>query len=125
MSKRILAVDDDPVIVEMIQAGLSRYGYQIITASQGREALKKIQEEIPDLVILDIMMPAMDGTEVARTLRENELTRHVPIIFLTVLWEKDDGAMDRNEFGANVVLGKPFKLEDLLEKVRVLAGEPD
>lgn len=122
MGKKIVAVDDDPVIIEMIHSGLARKGYEVRIAKDGREAMTLVDEERPDLIILDIMMPQMDGTEVARALKENETTRHIPIIFLTVLWENEDPTMDKSEFGANVVLGKPFRLEELLEKMEALLG---
>jgi len=120
MRKKILVVDDDPVLVEMLQSGLHRSGYEVVIARQGKEAIKKVCEEKPNLVVLDVMLPDMDGTEVATILRENQETQNIPIIYITVLIGKANSA-EQNPQGSNtVVLGKPFDLNELLAKINSL-----
>jgi len=104
---------------------LKRSGYDVTCVNSGKDALESVRGQMPDLIILDIIMPGMDGTEVARILRENEKTRNIPIIFLTVLWEKNETSMDQNDFGVNVVIGKPFRLEEMLDKItKLLPSQP-
>jgi len=122
VAKNLLVVDDDPVIVDMLRSGLTRNGYEVDCVSDGKEAISQIARKHPDLIILDIMMPHMDGTEVARRLKEDESTRNIPIVFLTVLWEKNDRVLDSARLGTSIVLGKPFKFDELLEKVKQLLG---
>ena len=83
MPKKILAVDDEKHIVRLVQANLERAGYQVVTANDGKEALQKVAEENPDLVVLDVMMPYMDGFEVLQNLRRNPSTRDIPVVMLT------------------------------------------
>lgn len=80
MPKKILAVDDEKHIVRLVQVNLERQGYEVVTASDGKEALEKVEEENPDLVVLDVMMPYMDGFEVLQNLRRNPSTREIPVI---------------------------------------------
>lgn len=120
MGKKLLVVDDDPVIIDMLKSGLTRNGYNVRCAADGEDALTLVHKEVPDLIVLDIMMPQMDGTEVARRLKEDPKTRHIPIVFLTVLWEKNDRVLDSARLGASIVIGKPFKFEELLEKIKQL-----
>ena len=125
MKNRILIIDDDQVDVDMLESGLKRSGYDVTCVNSGKDALESVRGQMPDLIILDIIMPGMDGTEVARILRENEKTRNIPIIFLTVLWEKNETSMDQNDFGVNVVIGKPFRLEEMLDKItKLLPSQP-
>ena len=78
MADKILVVDDDPDTVKFINIMLSRLGYQVVSATSGMEALERVQVEHPDLIILDVMMPGMDGYEVSRNLRRNPKDRHHP-----------------------------------------------
>jgi two-component system alkaline phosphatase synthesis response regulator PhoP len=83
MPKKILAVDDERHIMRLIQVNLERAGYEVVAAFGGKEALEKVELENPDLVVLDAMMPYMDGFEVMQSLRNNLATRELPIIMLT------------------------------------------
>ena len=82
-SKKILACDDERHIVRLIQVNLERAGYNVISAFDGTEALKKVEADKPDLIVLDVMMPKMDGFEVLKRLQANPETRDIPIIMLT------------------------------------------
>ncbi len=113
---RILVVDDDPEIVSFIRRGLAYEGYKVDTASDGSEALAKSREKEPDLVILDIMMPGIDGLEVSKRLRQGG---DVPILMLTAKGTVAD-RVSGLESGADDYLVKPFAFDELLARVRAL-----
>ncbi len=113
---RILVVDDDPEIVSFVRRGLAYEGYKVDTAADGSEALAKAREKEPDLVILDIMMPGIDGLEVSKRLREGS---NVPILMLTAKGTVADKVTGL-ESGADDYLVKPFAFDELLARVRAL-----
>jgi two-component system response regulator MprA len=113
---RILVADDDPEIVSVVRRGLAYEGYTVDTASDGSEALAKARDREPDLVILDIMMPGIDGIEVAKRLREGG---DVPILMLTAKGTVADKVTGL-ESGADDYLVKPFALDELLARVKAL-----
>jgi len=125
MAERILAVDDEPHILRLIQINLERAGYTVELAKDGREALQKIADAPPDLVVLDVMMPYLDGFEVLRTLKRDPATRDLPVIMLTAKASDADvmaGWMD----GVHCYLTKPFNPPELLNFVRrILRGEQE
>jgi DNA-binding response OmpR family regulator len=116
-------VDDDRVIQQLVEVNLELEGHDIATASNGEEALEQAVVFRPDMIILDVMMPRMDGREVCRRLKADPQTREIPIVFLSARAQE----MDVNsglEIGASAYLTKPFDPADLLDTVeRVLAGE--
>ena len=117
MSKRVLVVDDEPPTVRMIQLALEREGMDVATAANGAECLLAVDSGQPDLVILDVMMPVLDGFEALRVLREKEETKHLPVIMLTARREDRDvlrGWMS----GVDLYLTKPFQIDELLTAVR-------
>jgi len=120
--KKILAVDDERHIVRLIQVNLERAGYQVATAFDGPEALKKVESDRPDLIVLDVMMPKMDGFEVLKRLRANLETREIPVVMLTAK------AQDADVFrgwasGVSAYLTKPFNPLELITFVkRILSG---
>jgi len=113
---RILVVDDDPEIVSFVKRGLAYEGYTVDTAADGKEALTKARDREPDLVVLDIMMPGMDGIEVAKRLRQGG---DVPILMLTAKGTVADKVTGL-ESGADDYLVKPFAFDELLARVRAL-----
>lgn len=117
MPKKILAVDDERHIVRLIQVNLERAGYEVVTAYDGREALKKIDEERPDMVVLDVMMPYMDGFETLKQIRANPLTRNLPVIMLTAK-AQDQDVFKGYTHGADIYLTKPFNPMELLTFVK-------
>lgn len=119
MLPRILAVDDEPTIVRLVEVALSNQGYKVSTASSGAEALEKAKAELPDLVLLDIMMPGMDGHEVQRRLREDPATADIPVVFLTAVGDVDV-QLEGLEQGAIDFITKPFDPLDLRARVREL-----
>ena len=113
---RILVVDDDPEIVSFLKRGLIYEGYNVDTAGDGTEALTKARDKEPDLVILDIMMPGIDGVEVSKRLRQ---ASDVPILMLTAKGTVAD-RVDGLDSGADDYLVKPFAFDELLARVRAL-----
>jgi PleD family two-component response regulator len=113
---RLLIVEDDVDISNMLKIYFSGLGYEVDTAMRGSEALEKTRQVLPHLIILDIMLPDIDGYEVCRTLRTNTRTSHIPVIFLTQKDERSD-RLQGLELGADDYITKPFDIEEL--KLRV------
>jgi two-component system KDP operon response regulator KdpE len=114
--KLILVVDDEPRMIQFIRMNLELEGYRVIQASNGLEALDKVRDELPDLVIMDVMMPDLDGFETLRILRE---TSDVPVIMLTVKAEEDD-IVRGLRLGADDYVTKPFSPRELSSRVEAL-----
>ncbi len=114
--KRVLVVDDDQKTVELVKLYLNRDGYRVLTAYDGIEALRQAREGNPDLVVLDLMLPGMDGLEVCRTLREES---DVPIIMLTAKITEQD-KLTGLDLGADDYVTKPFSPKELAARVRAL-----
>ncbi len=112
-SKTILVVDDEPRIIEAVGMNLELEGYQVTGASNGYEALRKVTEELPDLAILDVMMPEMDGFETLKRIRE---VSTIPVIMLTVKGEEPDKVKGL-ELGADDYVTKPFSPRELVSRV--------
>ena len=115
---KIFIIDDDIAILELIKINLELSGYSCKTASDPVLGLQMIKQEMPDLIILDIMMPVLDGYSLAFKIRQQEDTKNIPIIMLTALGELDDKLKGFNS-GVDDYLTKPFEIEEL--KARVLA----
>ena len=114
---RILAVDDEPNIVRLIEVNLTRHGYQVETASNGVQALEKIRASRPDLVVSDVMMPEMDGFELLSTIRRDPALESLPVIMLTAKTQ-DKNVMEGYSRGADMYLTKPFNPAELLAFVK-------
>ena len=122
MTKKILIVDDEPVIIELLQVNLQMEGYEVITAADGQEALEKAASERPDLVILDIMMPKMDGWTARSELRKEAGTADIPVIFLTARAQQADVKRGL-EAGVAAYITKPFDPGELLSIIeKILNG---
>src|SRR5215472_15274354 len=119
MRKKILVVDDDPELVELVSFNLTQAGYAIGTAENGVEAIKKARSLTPDLIILDIMMPELDGFAVCEILRRDSATASIPIIMLTAL-SSELGRMAGLGSGASDFLTKPFSPRLLVERIEEL-----
>jgi two-component system alkaline phosphatase synthesis response regulator PhoP len=112
-------VDDEIYIVHILEFTLTMEGYEVLTAVDGEEAIRKVEQERPDLVVLDIMMPKMDGYEVCRRLRQDEEFRTLPVILLSAKGRPIDRETGL-EVGADDYMVKPFSPRRLLEKIRDL-----
>ena len=124
MARKILVVDDEAVLVETIAYNLEQAGYQVTTASDGTSALEAVRCETPDLIILDIMLPEMDGLEVCRQLRRESTTSTTPIMMLTAKGDEIDKVVGL-EVGADDYVTKPFGRRELLARVRALLRRAD
>lgn len=121
MSTKILVVEDDKTLIEMLEYNLDRQGYQVLTTENGRAALTLARQMKPDLVILDVMLPGLDGFEVCRILRKEFST---PILMLTAKSEEVDKVVGL-EMGADDYLTKPFSMRELLARVKALLRRVD
>lgn len=120
MSRKILVVDDEAVLLETIAYNLEQAGYQVITAADGASALEAVRHEKPDLVILDLMLPVIDGLEVCRQLRREDAHQpRIPIMMLTAKSDEIDIVLGL-EVGADDYMTKPFGRHELLARVRAL-----
>ena len=117
--ERILVVDDEEDILEPVSFNLSREGYHLITAASGEKALDKARREIPDLIVLDLMLPGIDGLEVTKALKNDKQTRHIPIIMLTAKGEEAD-IVTGLELGADDYVTKPFSPRILVARVKAV-----
>jgi urea transport system substrate-binding protein len=115
----ILVADDDPEMVNIIDEALSYKGYRVVTARNGKEALERVEQEKPQLILLDMKMPVMDGWAFTRVLRERH-GRTIPVVVITAM---EDSQLRADELGAEGELGKPFNMQQLFEVVEdMLAG---
>jgi DNA-binding response OmpR family regulator len=117
----VLVADDDEDILGLVSFRLERSGYEVAAAKDGEEALRLARELSPALVVLDVMMPRLDGYEVTRRLREDEATRGIPVILLTALAQEADVARGF-ESGADDYLRKPFSRQELAARVQAVLG---
>lgn len=118
MPNKILAIDDENDVLLIIKTALSSEGEDVITASNGFDGLALAEDEQPDLILLDLKMPEMDGMEVLEKLRDNEKTRDIPVIILTGISEKNKIREALNE-GITYYIVKPFECQDLLSKINL------
>lgn len=116
---KILIVDDEIQLIEMVQMRLEANGYETVTANDGKEGIEKVKSENPDLIILDIMMPLMDGYEVCKILKNDPQYSKIPIIFLSAK-AQEEGLKNGKEKGADAFVKKPFETSDLLAKIKEL-----
>ena len=117
----VLVADDDPDILRLISLRLERAGYDVVAARDGEQALEAAIGRSPDLALLDVMMPKLDGYEVTERLRDNERTRHVPVILLTARVQEADIARGIDA-GADDYVKKPFSPRELSEHVQAALG---
>jgi two-component system alkaline phosphatase synthesis response regulator PhoP/two-component system response regulator VicR len=117
---KILVCDDERHIVRLIQVNLERHGYNVVTAYDGKEGLEKIRAEKPNLVVLDVMMPYMDGFEVLKTLRREPEFEALPVIMLTAK-AQDKDVFEGYHYGADMYLTKPFNPAELMTFVKRIA----
>ena len=124
MSRTILIVEDEPNIVVPLQFTLEQKGYQVVAASTGEEALEMIAVNPPDLILLDIMLPGIDGYEVCQKVRDNRASRATKIVFLSAMGRDMDVAKGML-LSADAYIIKPFSIFDVINKVNELLREAD
>ena len=116
---RVLVVDDEADLVRILQFGLQSMGYQVETASDGQEGLKKAREMKPDIILLDLMLPKLDGYKVCRLLKFDERYKNIPIIILSARTQEGDQSLAM-EMGANRFITKPYEFTDILSHMEAL-----
>lgn len=116
MKKKILIVDDEPDIVETLKFLIESEGFESITALDGEDALKKAKEENPDVMILDVMLPKINGYKVCRLLKFDNKYKHIPILMVTARSQEEDKIIGE-ETGADEYITKPFDIEEVLQKI--------
>ena len=120
--KKIVYVEDEQEMIDLVKLILSRKGYNVIGAAGGREGLNIIRKEIPDLVLLDLMMPDIEGWDVYQQIRADEATKHIPVIVVTAKAQNIDKVLGLHIAKVNDYISKPFSPQDLVASVeRVLA----
>jgi two-component system, OmpR family, alkaline phosphatase synthesis response regulator PhoP len=117
MTKKILIVDDEKDIVEMLKYNIEKEGYTVLTALNGNRALEQARENKPDLILLDVMMPEMDGWEVCKQLMRDEKTERIPVIFLTAKGSEVDEVVGL-ELGADDYIIKPISIRKLIARIK-------
>lgn len=123
MSKgKILVVDDEVYIVHILDFSLGMEGYEVVTALDGEQALGKVKAEDPDLIVLDIMMPKLDGYETCKMLKSDPQTKHIPVILLSAKGRNVDQKMGF-QVGADDYITKPFSPKKLVERINLILGQ--
>lgn len=115
-TKRLLLIDDDPNLILLVKDYLEFRGYEVVTAENGRQALEVLDQEMPDLIICDVMMPEMDGYSFVKHVREAPRTSWIPVLFLSAKGQSQDRVKGLNT-GADVYMVKPFEPEELVAQV--------
>jgi CheY-like chemotaxis protein len=119
----ILCIDDDRLVLGVCTSALEAHGYRVVMATHGHAGIAIAEKERPDLILLDIMLPGMDGFEVCKQLRTDPALRHTPIVLMTAMNEPDLEAKGA-EAGATLSLRKPFNFEQVVRTVEQLLGRP-
>lgn len=119
MAKKILVVDDEPGIVDVIESRLRASGYEVMSAYDGQKALEMVYKNEVDLIILDIMLPKIDGYRVCGLLKNDSRYAHIPIILFTAK-AQEEAVQEGEEAGANAYMMKPFDSQEVLKKIREL-----
>jgi len=120
--KRVLVIDDEPEILEILKFRLANWGFDPLSATNGPEGIKLTLEEMPDAILLDVMMPGMNGFEVLGKLKGNDKTKNIPVIMITVEAARADIEKGIKN-GATSYLTKPYEATELLEKIKEALGE--
>ncbi len=123
--KRIVCIEDEPETTNLVKLILARDGYEVLGANGGEEGLALVREEIPDLILLDLMMPDMDGWLVYQHLKEDETTREIPVIVVTAKVQSIDKVLGLQVAKVDDYITKPFRPEELSERVKYVLSQSD
>ncbi len=121
-AKRILLVDDDPLAIKLTSTRLRANGYEVVSCSEAAQGLERAIKEKPDLIILDVMMPIVNGFNFCRLLKNQDAYKNIPVILLTSRASEEDRRIGQ-EVGANAYLAKPLNMELLLDTIKELTAE--
>ena len=122
-TKRVLICDDDPVILRLLQVNLELEGYDVLLANHGEEAYELATQELPDLIILDIMMPRLDGYQTCEKLKATPTTKDIPVVFLSAKAQHSDIELGKS-YGVDEYLTKPFDPTALISVIERLSPSP-
>lgn len=122
-TKQILCIEDEPEMIDLIRLILGRRGFQVTGAAGGKEGLEKVRQQPPDLILLDLMMPDMDGWEVYQQIKADEKTREIPVIVVTAKAQSIDKVLGLHIAKVDDYIAKPFSPQDLLNSVDKVFGE--
>jgi DNA-binding response OmpR family regulator len=122
-TKHILCIEDEPEMIDLIRLILVRRGFEVSGATGGKEGLLAVREKLPDLVLLDLMMPDMDGWEVYQQMKSDELTRHIPVIVVTARAQSIDKVLGLHIAKVDDYIAKPFSPQELLISVEKVLGQ--
>jgi DNA-binding response OmpR family regulator len=115
--KKILVVDDETFIINLLRNGLTENGFEVITADNGFDAILAVEEQLPDCVISDIMMPRLSGLDFLKALKNNKVTEHVPVILISAM-DQAEMVQQGLDMGAVDYITKPFKINEIVGKLR-------
>ena len=118
---KVMVVDDEPDILFLIEKFLEMEGYEVVKIGSGEECLEKVKEIKPDVILLDVMMPGIDGWEVCKRLKEDEETKDIPVILVTVRTSKESIEKSFEYAKCDAYVGKPIIREELIEKIKMFA----
>jgi DNA-binding response OmpR family regulator len=121
--KRILCIEDEPEMIDLIKLILNRRGFEVVGASGGKEGLKVVREIHPDLVLLDLMMPEMDGWEVYQQMKAEESTRNIPVIIVTAKAQNIDKVLGLHIAKVDDYIAKPFGPQELIDSVEKILSQ--
>jgi len=120
--KQILCIEDEPEMIDLIRLILGRRGFEVVGAAGGKEGLEKVRQEQPDLVLLDLMMPDMDGWEVYQQMKADEKTKNIPVIVVTAKAQSIDKVLGLHIAKVDDYIAKPFSPQELLNSVDKVFG---
>ncbi len=123
VAKRILCIEDEPEMIDLIRLILGRRGFEVIGAAGGNAGIKAVREQLPDLVLLDLMMPDMDGWEVYQQMKANESTRNIPVIVVTAKAQSIDKVLGLHIAKVDDYISKPFSPQELLNSVEKIINQ--
>jgi len=124
-NKHILCIEDEPEMIDLIRLILGRRGFDVVGAAGGKEGLEKVRQELPDLVLLDLMMPDMDGWEVYQQMKADEKTKNIPVIVITAKAQSIDKVLGLHIAKVDDYIAKPFSPQELLSSVDKVFGIKD
>lgn len=123
VQKRILCIEDEPEMIDLIRLILGRRGFEVSGAAGGTAGIKAVREQLPDLVLLDLMMPDMDGWEVYQQMKANESTRNIPVIVVTAKAQNIDKVLGLHIAKVDDYISKPFSPQDLMNSVEKIISQ--
>ena len=121
--RHIICIEDEPEMIELIQLILNRRGFEVLGASGGKEGVQMVREMLPDLVLLDLMMPDMDGWEVYQQMKAEESTRNIPVIIVTAKAQNIDKVLGLHIAKVDDYIAKPFGPQELIDSVEKIFGQ--